>query len=189
MFDFFVSLIGAALDKLRRLFRYAIRVYQIRALLVEKNISKDIRLNGLGVWTGAGCSVVGRNVHIGDNYFIRAEGGLSIGENTHISRNVTIYTVSHEYEGSRIPYDDTLRKREVKIGNNVWVGMNVTILPGAVVEDGAIIGAGSVVVGHIGYCEIAGAAVANRIKDRDKEKYEENAAMGNFGGVNGGKIL
>ena len=34
---------------------------------------------------------------------------------------------------------------KVKIENNVWIGSDCTILPGVTIDDGAIIGAGSVV--------------------------------------------
>ncbi len=39
--------------------------------------------------------------------------------------------------------------REVKIGNNVWVGMDVTIMPGVEIGDNSIIGAGSIVTKDI----------------------------------------
>lgn len=43
------------------------------------------------------------------------------------------------------------------VGNDVWIGQNVTVLPGVHIGDGAIIGAGSVVAGDIPpYCVAAG---------------------------------
>ncbi len=39
--------------------------------------------------------------------------------------------------------------REVKIGNNVWVGMDVTVMPGVEIGDNSIIGAGSIVTKDI----------------------------------------
>ena len=43
----------------------------------------------------------------------------------------------------------------VKIGNNVWIGGSVTILPGVVIDDNVTIGAGSVVVSDIPPCSVA----------------------------------
>jgi len=73
---------------------------------------------------------IGHNVHIGDGAFFRAEGGLTIGDNAHISRNLVIYTINHQYEGERLPYDEAQIPRPVVIGKNVWIGMNVCIVPG-----------------------------------------------------------
>ena len=74
-------------------------------------------------------AVIENNVHIGENAFIRAEGGLFIGENTHVSRNLMLYTVNHNYKGKNVPYDETVIKKPVHIEKNVWIGMNVNILP------------------------------------------------------------
>ena len=83
---------------------------------------------------------LGFNVHINENAFIRAEGGLKICDHTHISRNVVIYTMNHDYEGERLPYDEKKVLKSVEIGRNVWIGMNVCIVPGVTIGEGAIIG-------------------------------------------------
>ena len=93
--------------------------------------------------------VIGNNVHIGDNAWIKGQGGLTIGDNCHISRNFTLYTVNHRYEGNRLPYDEQLVKKPVVIGRNVWIGMNVCVVPGTTIGDGAIIGMGTVVSGDV----------------------------------------
>ncbi|WP_162929967.1 DapH/DapD/GlmU-related protein [Vibrio sp. Evd11] len=85
------------------------------------------------------------NVRIGDNCFIHALGGVTIGKNTQISRNVLIYTCNHNINGNAIPYDDTYILKSVNIGSSVWIGMNVIITPGVTIGDGAVIGMGTVV--------------------------------------------
>ena len=55
----------------------------------------------------------GKNVFIGEGAFIRAKGGIEIGNNVIISRNVLIYTISHNYEGKYLPYDDTLIEKKL----------------------------------------------------------------------------
>ena len=39
--------------------------------------------------------------------------------------------------------------RPIFIGNNCFIGMNVVVLPGTVVEDNVIVGAGSVIRGRL----------------------------------------
>ena len=150
-----------------------------------KSIGVDVRFNGISKITGLNNLEIGDNVHIGENAFFRAEGGLSIGNNTHFARNVVIYTHNHNYEGDYLPYDNTFRFKKVSIGKNVWGGINVTILPGTKIGDGAIIGAGATISGQIEPMEIMGAKVGQKIKSRNKNHYEKLEAENKYGGKNG----
>ena len=125
------------------------------------------------------------NVHIGHGAFIHAKGGLFIGANTHISRNLVLYTASHNYLGERLPYDETYREKPVHIGRNVWIGMNVCIAPGTIIEDGAIIGIGTVVYGTIPSLAIVGASSWVQINSRDATHYQRLEVEGRYGGSNG----
>ena len=90
----------------------------------------------------------GKNTKIGKNVFINSccrfqdNGGIEIGDKTMIGPNVTIVTVNHEINPetriNAIP-------KPVKIGKNVWIGADCTILPGVTIGESSIIGAGSVV--------------------------------------------
>jgi acetyltransferase-like isoleucine patch superfamily enzyme len=62
---------------------------------------------------------------------------ISIGDNTIIGYNATI--LAHEY------LIHEYRLGDVKIGSNVLIGANTTILPGVTIGDHAVVGAGSVV--------------------------------------------
>lgn len=104
---------------------------------------------------------------------IRGCGKVEIGDHFHSGKNCTIITHVHNYEGKRLPYDETLIHKNVKIGKNVWIGDSVIILGGSVIDDGVIIQAGSVVVGKIPYCAIAGGHPAKPFKYRNIEHYEE----------------
>lgn len=146
--------------------------------------------HGVGVWgrfhvTGADNMVVGHNVHFGDNAFIRAEGGLEIGDNTHISRNLVLYTINHDYDGTRLPYDQNMIRKPVTIGRNVWIGMNVCIAPGTVIGDGAIIALGTSVSGNIPSMAIVGGGKRRMLGERDRAKYESLEAARAYGGPDG----
>ena len=88
---------------------------------------------------------IGDHSGIGENSII--ENGTSIGNNVLMGPNVQIYTHNHDFSRTDIPirlqgFSDI---KEVIIGNDVWIGANVIILPGVTIGDGCVIGAGSVV--------------------------------------------
>jgi maltose O-acetyltransferase len=146
---------------------------------------EGVRLNGLVRMTGASSARFGNNIHIGDNAHIRAEGGLSIGDNTHISRNLVLYTINHDYRGKRLPYDEAMVGKPVEIGANCWLGMNVTVLPGAKIGEGAIVGAGSSVRGEVPPLAIVAPSPVRVLGHRDAEHYAGRVAQRAFGGANG----
>ncbi len=128
---------------------------------------------------------VGENVHINRHAYIRAEGGLSIGDNVHIAQHLIIYTINHNYKGGAIPYDHTMIKKPVRIAENVWIGIRVTIVPGVHIGEGAIVGAGSVVTKDVPPLAIVGGAPAKVIGYRDRDHYEALVRLKRFGGPSG----
>lgn len=150
-----------------------------------KKLGEGVHFNGISRITGLKEVVIEDNVHIGGGGFIKGEGGVHIGANTHISRNLTIYSRNHNYEGIALPYDNTFRDRPVVVGKNSWIGMNVTILPGAQIGEGAIIGAGAVVYGKIPAGTIVGAAAPQQIRMRDMEHYNRLEEGKQYGGKGG----
>ena len=79
-----------------------------------------------------------------------------------------------------LPYDDKYLVQDVEIGDNVWVGADVTLLPGVKVGEGAVIAACSVVTGEIPPLAIVGGVPAKVIKYRDKDKYYKLVAENKF---------
>lgn len=96
----------------------------------------------------------GYNIEVGARFFgnynlvILDCAKVVIGDDVMIGPNVGIYTAQH-------PLDAAERAKliesaaPVTIGNRVWIGGGVTILPGVTIGDNAVIGAGSVVVRDI----------------------------------------
>lgn len=122
----------------------------------------------------------GSNVEIGENFF--ANNGLTlldtatieIGDNVLIASNVGIYTAGHALDPELRLKTGAEYGFPVKIGNNVWIGASVTILPGVTIGDNAVIGAGSVVTKDIPADTLAfgNPAKANRkFNDHDKKYY------------------
>lgn len=104
---------------------------------------------------------------------IQGKGTVTIGNYFHSGQECLIITDNHNYEGSKIPYDNTDIVREVTIDDFVWIGTRVTILGGVHIGEGAIIQAGAVVVSDIPACAIAGGNPAKVFKYRDKEHFYE----------------
>lgn len=166
--------------------KYVIEQEARQLINSSPNCSPDLRINGrIRKFSGFDKAVIEKNVHIGDNVFIRANGGLFIGENTHISRNFVCYTMNHDYEGQRLPIDDNDVYKPVHIGKNVWIGMNVVVAPGTVIEDGVIVGAGCTVAGHVPALSIIGNQKYRVLKKRDKEHYERLEREKKYGGISG----
>lgn len=92
----------------------------------------------------------GYNIEIGENFYsnhnlVILDGAkVKIGDNVFIAPNCCITTAGHP-----INIDERNRGLEyaypIKIGNNVWIGAGVNILPGVTIGDNVTIGAGSVV--------------------------------------------
>lgn len=55
----------------------------------------------------------------------------------------------HDFRGLEIMNGNKFKEAEIIIGNNVWIGANVTILKGTKIGDNAVIAAGSVLVGEV----------------------------------------
>lgn len=90
----------------------------------------------------------GKNIKIGKNVFINAcckfqdQGGIELGDGVLIGHNVTLATLNHDENPK---YRQNIYPKPIKIGNNVWIGSNATVLQGVTIGDGAIVGANAVV--------------------------------------------
>lgn len=114
---------------------------------------------------------VGKGSIIGDNALLDARCGLSIGSNVNISSNVSIYTLQHDY---RDPYFGcTCDNKSVFICDRVWIGSNVTILPGVKIGEGAVCCAGCVVTKDVEPYTVVAGIPAKKVNNRPHNlKYE-----------------
>ena len=73
---------------------------------------------------------------------------IKVGANTFIGPNCGFYTAIHPIEAkSRV--EGLESAKPITIGQSVWLGGNVIVLPGVTIGDRAVIGAGSVVTKDI----------------------------------------
>ncbi|MGD8172514.1 acyltransferase [Vibrio sp. TRT 21S02] len=125
-------------------------------------------------------TTLGKNTNF-NGFRVYGGGTISIGDNFHSGKNCKVITQVHNYHGSSLPYDDTYLTKDIVIGDNVWFGMDVTILSSCHIGEGAIIQAGSVIVNDIPPLAIAGGNPAKVFKYRDKEHYYSLKSLSNNG--------
>lgn len=112
----------------------------------------------------------GKNIHIGKNVFINAcchfqdHGGVTLGDGCQIGHNVVFATLNH----GMAPEDrGTTYPAPIRLGKNVWVGSNATILQGVSIGDNSIVAAGAVVTRDVPENVIVAGVPAKIIKTID----------------------
>ena len=138
--------------------RFSLFSRQIRGLCAK--LMLDRCGNNVNIEKGAVFSIrtaIGNNSGIG----VRASisGPCYIGNDVMMGPDCVIYTRNHRYDRIDIPMwrQGFYNEKPVTIGNDVWIGSRVTILPGVNIGNGAIIGTNSVITKDVpGYAIVGG---------------------------------
>lgn len=124
----------------------------------------------------------GYNIEIGENFYANMDcvildgAKISFGDNVFIAPHCGFYTAGH-------PLDVAQRNQgleyayPIRIGNNVWIGAHVCVLPGVSIGDNCVIGAGSVVNKDIPANSLAvgnPCKVIRTLTEEDKTKYKSS---------------
>jgi len=148
---------------------------------------KEQYLNNVFAECGEGCYIElplranwgGHHVHLGDHVYANSnltlvdDGHIFIEDRVMIGPNVTIVTAAH-------PIEDSLRARglqfnkDVRIGENVWLGAGVIILPGVKIGKNAVIGAGSILTKDIPENVVAvgnPCRILREVREHDREYF------------------
>ncbi|MEO2072882.1 MAG: acyltransferase [Zunongwangia sp.] len=145
---------------------YAILTPKIRRLLV--NIFVDKCGEKLRVKRNADISMfieIGDYSELGTNCIIQSN--TFIGNYVIMGPGVKIYTKNHGFSNLNVPIAlQPIKKKEVYIGNDVWLGANVIITPGVKIGNHVVIAAGSVVTKDVPDYSIYGGVPARLIKNR-----------------------
>lgn len=129
------------------------QVAKLESLLEQRRVkrfSKKFNSCGKGFYVkfpvcleGQEHITIGKNVGIAAFVHMWGHGGISIGNDCLIASHVSINSVTHSPDAGL--YRESIVEKEIKIGNNVWIGAHAVILPGVVIGNNAVIGASAVV--------------------------------------------
>lgn len=116
---------------------------------------------------------VGANFYTNHNCTILDGARVTFGDNVFIAPNCVFSTAGHAIDADqrRSGLEIAL---PICVGNDVWIGANVSVLPGVTIGDRTIIGAGSVVNRDIPSDVIAvgnPCRVMRRITEEDRRRY------------------
>lgn len=91
---------------------------------------------------------IGNNVSLNDFAVLLGHGGIRIGNGVRIAAQTAIVSFEHGFDDPAAPIkDQPLRKAQVVIEDDVWIGAGAKILAGAHISRGCVIGANSVIKG------------------------------------------
>lgn len=140
------------------------RAFLVRHIFDEASSDINIEKN---VFFGSGRGFkIGSRSGLGIN--ARLQGPLTIGDNVMMGPDVMVYTQNHNTDRTDIPMIEqgNSEKREVVIGNDVWIGARCIIMPGVKIGDGSILAAASVITKDVPPYSVVGGVPAKLIKMR-----------------------
>lgn len=94
--------------------------------------------------------------------YIQARNSIILGSNIRIGPGVGLISAGHDLND----YDHHEKCNPIRIGDNVWIGMNSVVLPGVTIGDNVAIGAGSIVTSDIPSNSIAVGNPCRVIKEK-----------------------
>ncbi|MCI8537543.1 MAG: sugar O-acetyltransferase [Oscillospiraceae bacterium] len=132
---------------------------------------------------GAGCNVwleigfqcdFGFNIVVGDNFFCNFNcvmldtNTITIGDDCMFGPNVTLAAATHPIKAAeRVNPEGREYALPIRIGDRVWLGAGVTVLPGVTIGDRAVVAAGAVVVRDVPPDTLVAGVPARVVKEID----------------------
>lgn len=138
--NFLFSIIWYSSNIIAKIPSYRVRVFLYKNIFKMKMKKKSSIYHGCEIINPWNISIDEGSI-IGIDNKIDGRGNVFIGKNVNMSHQVNIWTVQHDVNS---PYFDAVIG-SVSIGDYVWIGNRVTILPGVKIAKGCVISSGSVV--------------------------------------------
>lgn len=108
---------------------------------------------------------IGNNSIIGNDAFLDARRGISIGNSVNIGGHVQIFTLEHDPQDPEFG----IKGGPVTIGDRAYIATRSTVLPGVHVGEGAVVAAGAVVTKDVPPYSIVAGVPARKIGDRNQD--------------------
>lgn len=131
-------------------------------------VGKNPRVEACVVFTGH------RHIKIGDDFVcsfgatIRAvDSPILIGDKVSIGPLACIIGANHGIARGAPIQDQPQQSEEVMIGDDVWIGAGAVVLPGARLESGSVVAAGSVVSGVVSSMSVVAGVPAQKVRERE----------------------
>lgn len=173
--DMYTSEYRPVMEELHRTYKVLHRLNAAEPLSEEQRLALDDLFGGkapdsLGLFTPIQIDFpkqmrFGKHVFINHSFTAMSVGGITLGDRVQIGPHVTIVTDNHDFKNRSV-----LICKPVKVGNGVWIGANVTILPGVTVGENAVIAAGAVVTKDVPANSIVGGNPAKVIRILDSDE-------------------
>ncbi|MDA0323640.1 MAG: acyltransferase [Verrucomicrobia bacterium] len=107
---------------------------------------------------------IGSNVTLNEWVYISGYGEVTIGNDVRIGHRTSIVSSDHVFDDRNVPtHEQGLVSGPVRIGNDVFIGCNATILRGVTIGDGAVVAAGAVVMDDVPEYTVVGGVPAKPI--------------------------
>lgn len=173
--------------------KYQDRLWEFNNLKPSQIAEKTKYMKEVFAECGDGCYVElplhanwgGHNVHFGNGVYANSnltlvdDGQIYVGDKVMFGPNVTVATANHPIEPSL--RDRALQyNKDVYIGENVWIGAGVVIVPGVRIGKNSVIGAGSIVTKDIPENVVAvgnPCRVLREIGEHDREYFYKNEKL------------
>jgi len=153
-------------------------IHRILTYFKKKKFLRRCRRNGIDIVAPVAINnlsllKVASPCYIGPDSWLSLRAELEIGCGTVIGPRLKVHTSNHRWDGDMLPYDDVYLAKKVVIGENVWIGADVTIMPGVRIGEGAIVAACSCVTKDVAPFALVAGVPAEVKKYRDKGKYQK----------------
>lgn len=166
------------------------KLYEFNSLKPSEGDKKEAYMKSVFAECGENCYIelpfranwggshvhFGRDVYANFNLTLVDDGHIYVGDGVLFGPNVTVTTPNH-------PIDPSLRakglqyNKDVRIGENTWIGAGAVIVPGVTIGKNCVIGAGSVVTRDLPDSVVAvgnPCRVLREVGERDREYFYKN---------------